>query len=145
MENRMRILFAAIVSLFYATAPASAEGSSQGYGMGGWYEQFDPVIAKYNQSGELFRITGHCQSACTMFLGIRNVCVERSARLLFHGSHDRQRRITEYHNNRVMSHYNAALRNYIVAGGYTNTLAFHTISGQDMISKFGYRACPGRA
>src|SRR3954453_3487924 len=144
MENRMRTFLATLASLSVMSTIALAEGSSHGYGMGGWYEQFDPVIAKYNQSGELFRITGHCQSACTMFLGIRNACVERSARLLFHGSHDRQRRITEYHNNRVMSHYNAALRNYLVAGGYTKTLAFHTLSGQDIISKFGYKACPGR-
>ena len=140
----MRILIAVVASLFCLSTTALAEGSSKGYGMGGWFEKFDPVIEKYNQNGELFRITGHCQSACTMFLGIRNVCVERSAQLLFHGSHDRQYRVTEYHNNRVMSHYNAALRNYLVAGGYTKTLAFHTISGQDIISKFGYKACPGR-
>ncbi len=39
------------------------------------------------------RIEGHCQSLCTLFLGLRNVCVERSARLLFHAGHDRQRNI----------------------------------------------------
>ena len=27
--------------------------------------RFDPVVSQYNQSGELFRIEGHCQSSCT--------------------------------------------------------------------------------
>ena len=143
----MRILVAVIASLFCLSTAALAEGSSKGYGMGGWFEQFNPVIAQYNQSGELFRITGHCQSACTMFLSIRNVCVERSARLLFHAGHDRQRNITANATNRILSTYNSSLRNYLVSNGYVSTLAFHTISGQDIISKFGYRACPapGRA
>jgi hypothetical protein len=46
-----------------------------------------------NRAGWPFRITGHCQSLCTLFLGLRNVCVERSASLLFHAGHDRQRNI----------------------------------------------------
>src|ERR1700704_4769774 len=135
LEERMRILIAVMASLFCLSTTALAEGSSKGYGMGGWFERFDPVIEKYNQNGELFRITGHCQSACTMFLGIRNVCVERSAQLLFHGSHDRQYRVTEYHNNRVMSHYNSALRNYLVAGGGTQKGALHHTYGPGHIFK----------
>jgi hypothetical protein len=46
--------------------------------------RFDPMVSEYNQSGELFRIDGHCQSACTLFLAIRNVCIESDAELLFH-------------------------------------------------------------
>ena len=141
----MRNLVAVIASLFCLSTTALAEGSSRPYGMGGWIEQFAPVIQQYNQSGELFRITGHCQSLCTMFLSIRNVCVERSARLLFHAGHDRQRKISSTSTERMLSAYNGTLRNYLVSNGYMSTLAFHTISGQDIISKFGYRACPGRA
>src|SRR5262245_56123981 len=51
--------------LVFAAAPAFAAGSSAAYGQGGWFEQFDPIVARYNQSGEEFRIQGHCQSACT--------------------------------------------------------------------------------
>jgi hypothetical protein len=146
MEHRVRNVLAVIASLLFCMSPAAlAEGSSQGYGMGGWFEQYAPVVERYNQSGELFRITGHCQSACTLFLGIRNVCIEPSARLLFHAGHDRQRNITAHATNRMLAAYNGSLRNYLVSKGYMSTLAFHTISGQDMISKFGYRACPGRA
>jgi hypothetical protein len=136
----MKLLTAAVLISF--ASPALAEGSSAPYGQGGWFEKFDPVVAQYNASGEQFRITGHCQSACTLFLGIRNVCIERGARLLFHAGHDRQRNIAERPTQRLLAAYNGSLRNYLVSGGYMKTLAFHTVSGADMISKFGYRECP---
>jgi hypothetical protein len=141
----MRKFLGVVIVSLCASTSAMAEGSSQGYGMGGWFEQFDPVVSRYNASGELFRIVGHCQSACTLFLSIRNVCIEPSARLLFHAGHDRQRNITAYATNRMLAAYNPTLRNYLVSNGYTSTLAFHTISGRDMIQKFGYRECPRKA
>jgi hypothetical protein len=39
--------------------------------MGGKFSRFDPVVAEHNRTGELFHIEGHCQSACTVFLGIK--------------------------------------------------------------------------
>src|SRR3954453_1307251 len=60
-----------------------AEGSSIPYGRGGPIGARE-LIQQYNQSGELFRIEGHCQSSCTTLLAIRNVCVDPSATLLFH-------------------------------------------------------------
>ncbi|MGH7489558.1 MAG: hypothetical protein ACREMY_28755 [bacterium] len=92
----------------------------------------------------LFRIQGHCQSSCTLFLGIRSVCIERNARLLFHAGHDRQRNILPSATQHMISAYNGRLRSYLQAGGYMSTLAFHTISGADMIRRFGYRECPKR-
>jgi hypothetical protein len=79
---RVRIVIVALLALLPASA--MAEGSNAGFGMGGNFSRFDPVVAQYNASGELFRISGHCQSSCTLFLGIRSVCIERSASLLFH-------------------------------------------------------------
>jgi len=110
--------------------------------MGGWLKDFQPEIDRANASGELFRIRGHCQSLCTLFLGLRNVCVERSATLLFHAGHDRQRNISAGPTQRMLSAYNAALRQYLVNGHYMETLAFHTISGAAMIDRFGYKECP---
>src|SRR3984885_9490318 len=66
--------------------PALAAGSSVPYGGGGPMAKFDAIIGQYNTSGELFRIEGHCQSSCTMFLAIRNVCVDPNANLLFHAA-----------------------------------------------------------
>jgi hypothetical protein len=119
-------------------------GSSAGYGMGGQFTRFDPVVSEYNQSGELFRIEGHCQSACTLFLGIRNVCVERTAKLLFHAGHDRNKNIKPAETAHMLSAYNPQLRAFVTANHYMDTLDFHTISGGDMIQKFGYKACPNK-
>src|SRR5262245_60927752 len=137
----MRVFGGVVILSLLTSVPALAVGSSQPYGRGGWFEQFDPIVRQYNQSGEQFRIEGHCQSACTMFLGIRNVCVVRSAQLLFHAGHDRQRNIKASATTHIMNHYNGKLRAYLVANHIMETLAFTTISGGDMITKFGYREC----
>jgi hypothetical protein len=137
----MRVFVGVVMLSLLTSAPALAAGSSQPYGKGGWFAQFDPIVRQYNQSGEEFRIEGHCQSSCTMFLGIRNVCVTRSARLLFHAGHDRQWNIRPSATQHKMKHYNAKLRAYLVANRIMETISFTTISGSDMITKFGYREC----
>ena len=135
----MRVL---AVLAFVLISSTSFAATSERFSRGGWYKDFQPEIARANSSGELFRIKGHCQSNCTLFLGLRNVCVERSARLLFHAGHDRQRNINAGSTQRMLSAYNAALRQYVLANGYMDTLAFHTIPGAVIIDKFGYRECP---
>ena len=135
----MRI--AMIFPLLLMASPALAAGSSQGYGKGGAFAPFEQIVAQYNASGESFRIEGHCQSSCTMFLGIRNVCVERSAQLLFHAGKAKGV-VTPAATARMTNMYNGRLRAYLAAGGYMDTLAFHTISGAEIVSKFGYKACP---
>ena len=87
----MRNIAAAALLLVATSAMA---GNNAGFEMGGKYARFDPVVSQYNQSGELFRIEGHCQSSCTLFLGIRNVCVNRNATLLFHAAHDRGKNVS---------------------------------------------------
>jgi hypothetical protein len=121
---------------------AAFAATSENYGMGGRIQKFQPEIDRANASGELFRIRGHCQSNCTLFLGLRNVCVERSATLLFHSGHDRQRNINAGSTNRMLNAYNAPLRQYVVDNHYMDTLAFHAISGAAIIDRFGYKECP---
>ncbi len=135
----MKTILAALLLLF--STAAWAEGSSTPWAMGGNYSRFDPVVAQYNASGELFRIQGHCQSSCTLFLGIRNVCIEPSATLLFHSAHDRQRNVSPALTQHMLAAYNAPLRAYVTSHHFMDTLEFHSISGAEMISKFGYRAC----
>ena len=136
-----QVLVGIVLVLLSTSIPALAVGSSQPYGQGGWFAQFDPIVRQYNQNGEQFRIEGHCQSACTLFLGIRNVCIVRSAKLLFHAGHDRQRNIKASATSHLMSAYNGRLRAYLATNHVMDTLAFHTVSGSDMIGKFGYREC----
>ena len=134
---RMLRRFCLSVMLLCLAAPAQAATSTP-YAKGGRTKEFAVDVEQYRRSGELFRITGHCQSACTMFLAVRNVCIEPSARLLFHaGDNDTATR-------RMMNSYNAKLRGYLTAHHVMQSSAFHTISGRDVISRFGYRGCPGR-
>ena len=132
--------FSMILLVF--TAQAWGAGSSKGYGYGGWFERFDPVVAQYNQSGEEFRIEGHCQSACTLFLAIRNVCIDPRANLLFHAGHGRNNQIAAGPTNHMMKAYNFKLRQYLMSVRAMESLKFHAILGRDMIQKFGYRECP---
>ncbi len=124
----MRTLFAGALLLCSASAMA---GNNAGYEMGGKYARFDPVVSQYNQSGELFRIEGHCQSSCTLFLGIRNVCIEPTATLLFHSAHDNYRNVSPSLTAHMLAAYNAPLRDYVTSHHYMDTLAFHEISGRD--------------
>jgi hypothetical protein len=137
MRNRLAAL------LLLVSTPVIAEGSSAGYG-GGWYEQFHPIAERYNGSGELFRIVGNCQSACTMFLAIRNVCIEPGATPRFHAGKDKKGNISAVATGRMLATYNSRLRAYLAANHAMDTFAFHAVSETDMVRKFGYHACPAR-
>jgi hypothetical protein len=133
---------AATLAVLVVASPALAAGTTAGFEMGGNYRRFDPVVGQYNQSGELFRIDGHCQSSCTLFLSIRNVCISRRATLLFHSAHDRNGNPSPSNTEHMLAAYNAKLRDYVVSHHYMEKLQFHPISGSAMIDTFGYRECP---
>ena len=132
-------LLAVVVALL--SSPAFA-ATSQPYGMGGDTNKFAAIVSQANASGELFRIQGHCQSACTMFLGISNVCVERSATLLFHAAGIGT--INPARTAQMASMYNASLRDYVESNHYLDTRTLRAIPGGVIIDKFGYKECPKR-
>jgi hypothetical protein len=131
----------------FAAAPARADGSVSALNMGmgarsGEMPRFDAVVRQYNASGERFRIDSHCQSACTLFLAIRNVCITPEASLLFHAGGNRNRGIfSPAATQHMLNAYKPALRKYVSDNHFMDTFEFHTISGSEMISRFGYRAC----
>ena len=130
-----------------AGQPAYADGSVSSLRMGygarnpAEFAQFKSVIQQYNASGERFRIDSHCQSACTMFLSIRNVCVSPSATLLFHAGGTKLRGISPGRSQQMLATYNATLQQYVTANHFMDTLDFHSISGGEIIKRFGYPAC----
>ena len=127
-----------------AYADGSVSSLRMGYGAPDMaaFARFLNVIQQYNASGERFRIDSHCQSACTMFLSIRNVCVTPGATLLFHaGGSMRKGIINPATTQQMLSTYNAALRKYVTDHHFMDTLAFHSISGGEIIRRFGYPAC----
>jgi hypothetical protein len=131
-----------------AGRPTFADGSvsslHMGYGAAtpAEFAQFQNVIQQYNASGERFRIDSHCQSACTMFLSIRNVCVTSGATLLFHsGGSMKKGIVSPLRTQQMLSTYNAALRQYVTENHFMDTFAFHSISGSEIVRRFGYPAC----
>jgi hypothetical protein len=132
----------------FAAPSARADGSVNALGMGmgarpGEMPRFDAVVRQYNASGERFRIDSHCQSACTIFLSIRNVCITPDATLLFHSGGDPStNRMNPASTQHMLDAYNPALRKYVSDNHFMDTFAFHTISGHEMIAHFGYPACP---
>jgi len=136
-------LFVAVYAVI--ASPSFAEGTSLGHGEGGRIVDFLPIIQQYNASGELFRIEGVCKSACTLFLGIRNACVERSATLMFHGGHDVKENVTgpDTRASRAMLYrYKETLRQYLLEGHYMDNDEYHTLMGSELVDRFGYRECP---
>jgi len=128
------------VFAFVSTAALSDSSVTElGMGMGARnaerFAEFEAVIRKYNASGERFRIDSHCQSACTMFLAIRKVCVTKNATLLFHAGGNPD------FTNRMLARYKPSLRKYVTDNHFMDTREFHSIPGSVIISRFGYPAC----
>jgi hypothetical protein len=129
--------FRILLTILAASISSSAlADSSAGWGHGGKLEPYEAKIAAANSSGELFRIQGVCKSACTMFLSIRNVCVEPGAQLMFHSG------TTPAVTARMAATYNGALRSYVEGNHMMDTRTLRGIPGSVIISRFGYKACP---
>jgi hypothetical protein len=128
------LTLSACLAIGFGTS-ALAQASSTPYSMGGSTERFAQDRAQIAKSGQPFRIEGHCQSACTMFLALKNVCVDPGAELLFHAGGNPQS------TQRMLNSYNAKLRSFLMTNHYMDTPQFHTISGSEIIQTFGYRQC----
>ena len=122
---------------------ALADGSSSPYGHGGMrFPQMNAIIAQYNKTGEQFRIEGECRSSCTELLAIKHVCIDPGATLKFHAAlRSPDEPVDAGRNRQMASYYNSKLRGFVLANHYMDSWEFHAIPGQEMIQKFGYRAC----
>jgi hypothetical protein len=143
----MPAFFRVFVTVVLVAAPTSlslADASSLPYSEGGYLPDFIKIVRQYNESGEPFRIEGTCKSACTLFLGIRSVCVERDAKLMFHAGHDIAENRTgpdTRASRAALYRYNERLRRYLLDGHFMDTDAFHTLLGSELVDRFGYREC----
>jgi hypothetical protein len=134
------IVFAAAIGF---SPSVFAQGSSIPYGGGaggrgsGKFQHFREDRDAFAKTGRPFKIEGHCQSACTLFLKLKNGCIDPNAELLFHAG-------GSPHSTQVMlDSYNGKLRSFLMANHYMDTPEFHSISGRELIQRFGYRQCPG--
>ena len=143
MPDIFRVLLT-VVFVAAPTSPSLADASSLPYSEGGYVPDFVKIVRQYSASGEPFRIEGTCKSARTLFLGIRGVCVERDAKLMFHAGHDIAENRTgpdTRASRAALYRYNERLRAYLLEGHVMDTDAFHTLPGSELIDRFGYREC----
>lgn len=126
----------------YADVSLSAIGMGHGAPNGVVFAQFQAAVHQYSASGERFHIDTNCPSACTMFLAVRNVCISPDATLAFHAGGNMRGGVPDPHRTaQMLSTYKPALRQYLTSNHFMDTFAFHTISGEEMIKRFGYPAC----
>jgi hypothetical protein len=120
---------------------AHAQQSALPYGRGAVTEEtfrrFHSDRAEMAKTGKPFKIKGSCQSACTLFLKLKNVCFDPNAQLYFHAGG------TPLATQVMLNSYNGKLRSFLTANHYMDTSQFHAISGHEMIETFGYRRCAG--
>lgn len=139
------LLVTSVLSVLCGTAIADVSLSAIGMGHGAPtaadFRRFQETVRQFSASGERFRIDTHCPSACTMFLSVRNVCIAPGASLAFHAGGNRRRGIMPEYTAQMLKTYRPALKRYLVSNRVMETLDFTTISGEDMISRFGYPAC----
>ena len=144
-HSRLTAGFMLCIIALSAAPVARADGSSKGYGVGGRFSRYFPVIKKYSKSGERFRIVGFCRSACTLFLSIKNVCIERGAFLSFHAGPDAKTGKwgpNASSTKTMLRAYKPGLRKYLVEGHHVDQRTYFTMKGATLIDTFGYAECP---
>jgi len=84
-------------------------------------------------------IAGVCASACTMKLGIRNVCIAPDATLLFHqASYNGVR--SEIGTRMMLFSYPSRIRHWVLRTGALNSSSLTALSGRQAIA-MGVRPC----
>lgn len=102
-------------------------------------------VARLSSAGVRVEIRGHtCLSACTMYLGVREVCVEPGVTFGFHapslyGAQLSDRDFT-YWSGVIAAHYPEPIRGWYLATARDTTTGFHRVSGAELI-RHGVPAC----
>jgi hypothetical protein len=87
--------------------------------------QYALKTLKLNESGELKELRGTCLSACTLYLGVRNLCVGRDIKLGFHAPYGGTPRGNIHAKQYMMNSYPIWVREWINArGGLTRKIIY---------------------
>jgi hypothetical protein len=110
---------------------------------GGLVEKYAWFVMKYNERGDKLevRIKGSCRSACTLALGVTNVCVYPTARVAWHHAYDYDTGAIDVHFDQMMlaaiPPRIAAQVNGKLSREFTDAA---TLTGVDLI-KLGVKEC----
>ena len=79
---------------------------------GGWIPSYQETIARLDAQGKRVVLDGYCASACTMFLGAKNVCIMPDTQFEFHGTISADGKGKAYWDNELAKYYPPALRRW---------------------------------
>lgn len=102
-------------------------------------------IRNINQLRQKVEIRGSvCMSSCTMYLGVRNVCVSPNTTFGFHGPHRFGARLTsaEFNewSNVIAVHYPKAVKTWYLQKARHQTYSVSRVKGSELI-RLGVRRC----
>lgn len=138
-------------TLLHLSAPiflgCAAASSQPGGDLGGKLERYVEDVERFNREGRLKRIAGVCASACTIYLGVKNVCVDPSAELWFHAaSRPRDNLPDPAGSLRMLAYYPPPIRRWAMSSGaleQTTWSVRHMLTSVELI-RMGMRPCPPR-
>lgn len=149
----VRRLLMALACLAVVTAAGLATAASAAPGggtiiirndRGGSLGERGDLIRRLRATGQRVELRGTCLSACTMYLGLSNICVAPSARLGFHGPTRNGRKLSHEdfdHWSWVMArNYNAPLQSWYMEKARFRTSGYYQLSGAELI-RMGYPSC----
>lgn len=84
---------------------------------GGYVVDYALKLEQYRDSGEEIRILGRCDSACTLYLSLPNICVGRNASFSFHKPWGARREVIEMMQAYMMEQYPEWVRQWIKSKG----------------------------
>ncbi len=90
-------------------------------------------------TAEPIRIVGRCESACTEYLGARDVCISPGARFMFHAAHNADGSRNEQGVRVMLASYPPSLREWLYEHGGLTSKPIDA-SGRDLIA-LGLRPC----
>ena len=142
------VIASAIVSIsVLIAAVASASPINITRDNGGHIQLYVDQVAAYRAAGREVRITGRCDSSCTMYLALPTTCLSRRAVLGFHGPSSQLYGISlppaQFdHWSRVMAdHYPPALRPWFMNTARFETMGLIRVRGGELINNFGVKEC----
>jgi hypothetical protein len=131
---RARLVAALVLTLL--AGPVPAEAYTVRNDPGGSVDLYAMAAAS---TIEPIRIVGDCESACTEFLGARDVCVSPGARFMFHAAYNLDGSRNEQGVWVMLSFYPPSLRVWLgERGGLTSEPIY--VAGRDLIA-LGIRPC----
>ena len=111
---------------------------------GGVLDQYVRQVSQLSRSGQRVELRGRCYSACTLYLGLRNVCIHPSARFGFHGPSRSGtplgQREFDHWSRMMANHYREPLRSWFLNTARHRINGHHFRRGSELIA-MGYRAC----